>query len=114
MMLTDFGFYIENYGGELIPNDKVFDRLNVKASSFINKITFNRIDKDNVQDEIKFAICSMVDEIYNNDRIGNKTTETVGNHTISYAKLNEKDMNAKLYNIAKTFLPEELLYRGVY
>lgn len=114
MILTDFDFYTENYGGELIPNEKTFYRLNVRASSFINKITFNRIDNTDVPNEVQFAICAVADEMHKIESVGNKTTETVGNHTVSYLQVDKKENDKKIYDLARMYLPEELLYRGVY
>lgn len=114
MKLTDYSFYKTNYGGELIPTDIIFCRICLKASNFIRKVTFNRIKKDNISDEVQFAVCSVADELYSIEKVGLKTTETVGNHTISYVQLTENELNKKIYSIAKTYLPDELLYRGIY
>ncbi|MGL5718013.1 MAG: hypothetical protein ACRCX2_33730 [Paraclostridium sp.] len=117
MILTDFDFYIENYGGEFIPNEKVFYRMNVRASGFINKITFNRIDNTDIYDvakSVQFAVCAVADEMYKADTIGLKTTETVGNHTVSYLHIEKKESDKKLYDLARIYLSEDLLYRGVY
>lgn len=114
MVLTDYGFYKTVYGGELIPSDMIFYRICLKASNFIRKTTFDRIKEGDISDEVQIAICEISDELYNNEKIGLKTTETVGNHTISYIQLSENELNKKIYSIAKTYLPNELLYRGIY
>lgn len=114
MLLTDYSFYINLYGGENIPSDSKFSRYGLRASNFINKVTFNRININDIPDEVQMAVCALSDAIYKNDQIGLKTTETVGNHTISYAQISDSDMDKKLYNLVKTYLPDELLYRGIY
>lgn len=113
MLITNYDFYKDIYGGSNIPSKEVFFGLSVRAGCFIDKITFKRIDENKLTDKIEMAICAVADEMYNIQKVGVKTTETVGNHTVSYANSNSSN-ESKFYSASKMYLSDELLYRGVY
>lgn len=115
MSFITYGFYTNEYGGDLIPSNK-FKRLSIRASAYINSITFNRIDKELVSKDVCFATCAIADTMYKIERDGGiKSSESVGNHSVTY-KTNGNSREEKiLYKIAKTYLVHTgLLYRGVY
>lgn len=111
---VDYGFYKDSYGGNVIPSLQLFHRLSIKSVNFINKITFNRVTVDNLSDNIKFAVCAVADEMYKIEKTGGiKSVESVGNHSVSY-KVDDLTEETKYLKTAKIYIPQELLYRGVY
>lgn len=113
MLFTNYKFYSETYGGTSIPSN-IFARVSTRASYFINQITFSRINDDNKTNDIQFATCAVADEMYKIEKDGGvKASESVGNHSVSYANQNSSE-EKKYYNVAKIYLQEELLYRGAY
>lgn len=118
MKYTDYSFYSSEYGGSKIPLES-FEIYILKASFYISNITFNRVDKHNILDEVKYATCAVADEMYKIDKDGGiKVSESVGNYSVTYKSENGTDSgsneNKKYYNIARLFLEStNLLYRGV-
>lgn len=113
---VDYSYYKETYGGTSVPSNS-FKSLSLRASYFINNLTQGRAKKlEILTDEIKMATCSVIDKMYKVEADGGvKTSETVGNHSVSYATANtDIEENKMYYKAAVTFLADTgLLYRGV-
>lgn len=111
---TNYGFYKDFYGGIIIPSLQVFQRLSIKATNFINKITFNNIKDEDVDDNIMFAICSVADEMYKIENTGGiKSVESVGNYSVSY-KVDNITEEKQYIKAAKLYISQEYFYRGFY
>lgn len=111
MTYVDYSFYKDTYRGN-IPQD-VFNKLSIKASKYIDYVTFNRIDK--VTEDIKLATCEVIDILYESSKKGDMEikSETSGKYSISYADTN-KTVDQKKYEVVKAYLGHTgLLYRGV-
>ena len=115
--------YIELLGAESIPDN--FNNLAVKASNYINYNTHNRIDKNNVSEQVKYVTCLIINLINEEEtklkEIGNLKSQNIG-WSESYATPEEikADYESKRYNLLKTYLAYEigtdgnfLLYSGV-
>lgn len=116
--------YKELLGVPSIPNN--FIKLVIEASNYINKETFNRIDKNDIPEQVKYVACLIIDLIKEaedkKDSIGNLKSQNIEGWSETYSTPDEID--AKLekdkYDTLKTYLSNEigidgkpLLYCGV-
>jgi predicted RNA methylase len=115
MAYTDYTFYKNSYHGTM--PDTVFNRLVIKASTFIKRHTFDRIDLNNIPEDVKNCTCEVADKMLKIEQREGKTSESVGNWRIDYVD-NSEDKQ-ELYNILVDYLSELvdvngtlLLYRG--
>ena len=85
--LKDKEEYKSILGTDNVPND--FKNLNIKASSYINKNTYGRIDKDNVPEQVQYVTCLIIDLINEeNDKlskIGNLKSQNIEGWSESYS-----------------------------
>lgn len=129
MGYIDYEYYKNSFGGTTIP-ETIFINYERKARTFIDNITFNRLQNDNtlITNTVKDCICEIMEC---NFKLEQKETEadgkiiaseTVDSHSVTYAisdvEKNEIDKSRinkiKYYNIAKEYLGNTgLLYRGV-
>lgn len=120
----DYDFYKESYGGTSVPQNS-FLRFSIKASAYIDKITFGRIPKMyitdstdenyNVPDEVKFATCATMDCIKKiEDDGGVISSESEGNHSVSYVDgISTMSEEKKINESATLYLSNTgLLYKG--
>ena len=120
-MYADYVFYTSEYMGSSIP-ENAFAGVERAASAFIDYLTHNRIDMatlpENVQRKVKMAVCAVAETCYKQvtDETPAVSSETVGNHSKSYAVVNrgfDERQREKLAN-AKTYLHGTgLLYGGL-
>lgn len=116
--------YKKLLGVESIPDD--FNKLVIEASSYINRHTFGRIDKDNIPEEVKYTTCLIIDLINEEKNkvkeIGNLKSQNIEGWSESYATPEEikEDYSQKKKNILSIYLCDTkgkddnyLLYRGV-
>lgn len=121
--IKDKDEYVKILGGN-VPNN--FDNLNVQASSYINRQTFGRIDKDDIPEQVKYATCiiiSLLDEENTKlSEIGNLKSQNIEGWSESYSTPEEikTDYEEKMYSVLKTYLWDvirkdgnPLLYCGV-
>lgn len=115
--------YIELLGADGIPDD--FNNLVIKASSYINRRTFGRIDIENIPEEVKYATCLII-ELENKaniqkQEIGNIKSQNIEGWSETYSTSEEID--SKLKSDKKDIVKEQLwnvigkdgnylLYRG--
>lgn len=111
-------------GTESIPSN--FNKLVVEASSYINMETQNRVDLNNIPEEIKYVTCLIIDLINEaenkNAEMGNLKSQNIEGWQETYLDPKEIDTNLKIdkYNTLKTYLwnvvgtdGHLLLYRGM-
>lgn len=110
--------------GKSIPNN--FNQLVIEASSYINKMTFSRIDVNNIPEEVKYATCLIVDLLNEEQNklseIGNlksqniegwsETYSTPEEIKTDYADKKESTLNEYLWDIIGID-GNPLLYCGV-
>lgn len=115
--------YIELLGADGIPDD--FNNLVIKASSYINRRTFGRIDIENIPEEVKYATCLII-ELENKaniqkQEIGNIKSQNIEGWSETYSTSEEID--SKLESDKEDIVKEQLwnvigkdgnylLYRG--
>lgn len=102
-----------------------FNNAIIEASNYINSKTFNRIDPNNVSEQVKYVTTLIVDIIIDRNTKLNKSnirSENVEGWSQSYATPDEikKDCESRMYDILKQYLSFEigvdglpLLYCGV-
>ena len=107
MPYIDFDWYNEFYQSGEVPEDKFYN-LALKATKYIDKITFGRADEADIN--VKYAVCAVMEEFQKEMRRYGISAESNDGYSISYIKNNGSE---NLYAAAKLFLPPELLYKGV-
>nr|DAX57498.1 MAG TPA: Head Tail Connector Protein [Caudoviricetes sp.] len=111
MFKIDYNYYKNEYGGKL--NEDVYRPLCISACSLVDMYTFNRIKSDNVIDEVKNAVCELVDFI--NARTDEKiiSSEKIGQGSVTYDTKYEKSLDNSAYDIVRKHLIHTgLMYRG--
>lgn len=106
-------------------NEIDFNQAIIEASNYINSKTFNRINPNDVSEQIKYVTTLIIDLIIDrNNKLekGNLRSENVEGWSVSYATQNEikEDYENRMYDILKQYLSFEigvdglpLLYCGV-
>lgn len=117
MAYADYTYYSETYLGTAIA-EADYDRLALRASEYIDRITFGRAAEDeDYTDEIKKAACAIA-EVLNeieNDGASGVQSEKVGSHAVTYAQNSTKlqTTNQRVIEAANLYLASSgLLYRG--
>lgn len=106
-----YNFYSGVHGGELSSVD--FFSYEFRARKFIDKITFNRITEENLNDDIRMAMCIAIDKIKKADEERSfKVSESVGKHSVSYSENLMINFEKDLYKEISVYIPSNLLYRG--
>lgn len=90
--------YIELLGADSIPDD--FDNLVIKASSYINRQTFGRVDINNIPEKVKYATCLII-ELENKaniqkEEIGNLKSQNIEGWSETYSTSEEIDSKVKI------------------
>ncbi|MDO5432972.1 hypothetical protein [Eubacterium sp.] len=114
MIYADYDYYKNDFHGQKITNEE-FDRLAIKASAFLDVITFNQIEQpQSVTDPVKNAMCAVAEILQTYDSgSGGIASESVGKESITYANVERKTAEKESYNAAYPFLlGTGLLYRG--
>lgn len=126
--LVNYEYYINDYGGSSIPGSS-FENLSIRASAYVNKYTFNRINNENTNDDIKNSTCEIADLLYSQDIKKKKieddkmiASETVGSHSKTYVNnsslidkqiLTESELESSCYSICYKYIASTgLMYRG--
>lgn len=114
MNYADYEFYVTKYLGELDQDD--FDRVIIKSSAHVRKITFGRADQHMDDENVKLATCAVCDviaifdsrmKIHNGLNI---TSENTDGYSVSYAneqvsgESTEELLNRKIYQAAEVYL----------
>ena len=127
--LVNYEYYKEIFGDSGIP-ESLFKEYNLKSSSKINYYTFNRINENNLDDNIRNTVCEIMNLLYNQDKLIKnqdsldlKASETVGPHSVTYVNnlnlqsqriLNSNDLEYECYKICyKHLIHTGLMYRGI-
>lgn len=110
---ADYTFYTETYCGSAIP-EKDWTYASSRASALIDQMTGGRIPYlESVPDAIKNACCAVADQLWQDEQQGDKASETVGSHSISYQNRDASQKKKRYYDAAKLYLMNSgLLYKG--
>ena len=115
--------YKKLLGANSIPDN--FKNLVIKASNYINYMTYGRIDKDNIPEQVKYTTCLILNLIEEENKklkeIGNLKSQNIEGWSESYSTPEEikADYKNKKYSTLKEYLwnvigtdGNPLLYRG--
>lgn len=133
MSYTTFDFYKNTYFGSSIA-EKDFPRVSERASEYVDHLTFNRIDEENLQKytvQIQKLCCSIADflndiDIYNvsisnNDDNRILSSKTVGSISVTYASkvsyvesyiTDNSKIDIHIYELASRYLADTGLLNG--
>lgn len=116
--------YKKLLGVTSIPDN--FNNLVIEASNYINYKTFGRIDINNIQEQVKYVTCLIINLINEEENklseIGNLKSQNIEGWSESYSTPEEikKDYDEKKYSTLKQYLwnvvgidGNPLLYCGV-
>ena len=105
----------KNMGGK-VPESQ-FKSLSIEATSYIKRNTFNRIDVENIPNEVKLCVCSLIEKMSKIEKQVGKKSETVGSWSATYFE--NAEWSNELYNILLNYLSElkdskgtPVLFRG--
>lgn len=108
MAYADYKFYREVYCGTLSEAD--FVRLSERASDYIDGRTGYILKKAGITDEmserVQKACCALADTILGNEQGGVKTSEKVGNYSVSYAAGAQRSDAQKLDDTIQLYLAD--------
>ena len=110
---ADYTFYTETYCGSAVP-EKDWPYASRRASALIDQMTGGRISYlESVPDAIKNACCAVADQLWQDEQQGDKASETVGSHSVSYQNRDASQKKKRYYDAAKLYLMNSgLLYKG--
>lgn len=116
MVLFDYAFYAEKYGGNLIA-EKDWRKNLVKANTYLSKAMHQSPDETNLE-LVQFCLCEAAEIIYQDDKnraaCGGKEVQSESNdgYSVSYAA--EESLKSKIYGTITRYLGSSgLLYAGV-
>ncbi|MEG2096806.1 MAG: hypothetical protein RRY65_01415 [Pseudoflavonifractor sp.] len=117
MITVDYSFYASTFKG--ITTEADFNRLAVKASAYLDQVTFDRITDalpTATLMRVKLALCEVVDALLLNEHGGGVASETNDGISINYVAgiSNAKTDQQRLREAVALYLGGTgLLYRGV-
>ena len=100
--------YKKLLGKESVPDN--FKNLNIEASNYINYKTFERIDKNNVPEQVQYVTCLIIDLIDEQNtklsEIGNLKSQNIEGWSETYSTPEEvkADYEEKKYSRLKEYL----------
>lgn len=110
MSYADYTYYTGTYLGTAIASGD-FDRLALRASAWIDRLTFQRAAADTANtNAIKNAMCAIAEDIQNTEANGGVDaiqSESIGQNSVTYGA-----MSSKLASAGETYLQTASLYLG--
>lgn len=116
--------YIELLDADSIPDN--FNQLNIEASSYIEKMTYGRINKSNIPEQVKYATCLMINLLQEENtkliETGNLSSQNIEGWSETYLSPEEtkKNYENQKQGILNTYLwnvlgidGKPLIYKGV-
>jgi len=114
MAYADYTYYVTSYLGSTIAESD-FPALALRASAYIDQITFNRASTDTENTAaIKNAMCAVAEELQRQDQtsyVDGVISESVGSHSVTYANNSNRARSnvTKLQDVAKVWLANTYL-----
>lgn len=117
MAYCDYEFYKNGYGGNMPPN--LFKKYSILATAKIRQATSNRINEENIKEEVKICTCALAEELKKTEKHLDVKSETIGKWSRTYT--DKKEQKNRIYSIIKEHLEDitdeygtPLLYRGCF
>lgn len=105
--------------------DDDFDRIEKKASAFVREATFNRINEENLSNDVKDAVCAVCEVLWQDEMLrkqyGGREVKSENNDGFSVTfvteeaagRTHEERLQKKMYAAARPYLLHTgLLYLG--
>ena len=108
MAYADYDYYSATYKGTLPEAD--FERLSERASDYIDGRTDYVLKKAGVPEEllerVKKACCALAETMGQNESGGGKTSEKVGNYSVSFSSVSSRSAEQKLDDAIMLYIPD--------
>ena len=114
MIQTDYNFYKETFKGVVIPDETAFNSSVNEAIAYIDRMTRGKCEKlASIPIGVDMAVCAVAEIIYNESK-STVTSESVGNHSKTYAVTSQADREREKIRKARVYLARTgLLYGGM-
>ena len=114
MIHTDYTFYKAIFKGTVIPDETAFNSSVNEAIAYIDRLTRGKCNAlDSCPDEVKMAVCAVAEIIYIESK-STVTSESVGNHSRTYAVTTQADRERDKIRKSRIYLSRTgLLYGGM-
>ena len=116
MAYATYQDYTELYKGNRIAGQEEFDRLAVRASAYLNYMTYRRAERyEDTEHKLALACCAVADCMQDAEqREGFIASEKVGDHSVSYRAGSLEADAAAFYAAARMYLiGTGLIYGGI-
>lgn len=134
MAYVDFTYYLENFHGNLIKDEATFRTFAERASEFIDTVTFDRLQNNQILDTYQLKVsscaCILAERYFCRNtadflNLGNlpKTSESIGSYSVNFStpvdyvqeiSMSDADFQKSLKSVILRYLGNTgLLYRGV-
>lgn len=107
---VNYPYYRDVYGGTL--DKQTFRNISLKASAYIDKLTFGRASANADDERVKRCCCELSDTLSEISG-GVKQSESVGSWSVSYAVSGNTSEINYARAACRVWLPADWLYRGV-
>lgn len=113
MIFANYPYYRDVYGGSL--DKQTFKNAAVKASAYIDRLTFGRASEHADDERVKRCCCELCDTLSAISESGGqvKQSESVGSWSVTYANSENTSELNYVRAACRVWLPAEWLYRGV-
>lgn len=118
--MIDFEYYVEKYNGTVIPDALTFNTLVTEATAVVDRFVVNNqaeelLAIETIKNKYSNAVCAVAEVICKQNAIDSRiSSESVGNHSVSYFQRSEKDKLNEQYAKAKLYLADSgLMYGGM-
>lgn len=115
MIHTDYNFYTDIFRGSVIPNETAFNSSVIEAIAYIDRFTRGKANNlASIPDGVNMAVCAVAEIIYTESTSKDITSESVGNHSRTYAITSKTEREREKIRKARLYLARTgLLYGGM-
>ena len=115
--MVDYTYYQNVYGGDQIPAES-FAAIELSATQYLHKLTFDRLVSQSIPSNVKMATCTACDVLYGLRQVANKTgvqSENNDGYSVTYRDTIKADMMRDVKSAISVHLPpsDPLRYAGV-
>jgi hypothetical protein len=102
---ADYAYYTDTYKGNVI-TEYDFDRLILRASIYLDRITDGQAANYTPADAVKLAACAVAEAWQTNEQGGDVASQSVGSWSRSFAQPKPKSNDRRLLDAAMLYLPD--------
>lgn len=102
---ADYTYYTDTYKGNSI-TEYDFDRLILRASTYLDQITDGQAAGYASADAVKMAACAVAEAWQTNEQGGEIASQSVGSWSRSYAQAKPKSNDRRLLDAAMLYLSD--------